>query len=106
MTIGTDSRLHAVRQTLQAQADRHADELTRLTAYGAAAERDGMDPQTVAALVDSTRQALADTTQALKRIADGAYGRCERCRLAIPVERLEIFPHARFCVPCQQATRG
>jgi DnaK suppressor protein len=106
MTTGTDSRLLTVRRTLQAQAQRHTGELVRLTAYGAAAERDGMDPQTVAALVDSTRQALADTTQALKRIADGAYGRCERCGVDIPVERLEIFPHARYCVPCQQVSRG
>ncbi len=106
MTIGTDSRLRTVRQTLQAQAERHADELARLTAYGPAAERDGMDPQTVAALVDSTRQALADATEARKRIADGAYGRCARCDVDIPVERLEIFPHARFCVPCHQVSRG
>jgi RNA polymerase-binding transcription factor DksA len=106
MTISIDSRLRTVRQTLQAQAERHADELTRMTAYGTSAERDGMDPQTVAALVDSTRQALADTAQALKRIADGAYGRCERCGVDIPVERLEIFPHAPFCVPCQQVSRG
>jgi serine phosphatase RsbU (regulator of sigma subunit)/RNA polymerase-binding transcription factor DksA len=106
MTIGTDGRLHTVQRTLRDQAERHADELARLTAYGTTAERDGMDPQTVAALVDSTRDALADTTQALKRIADGTYGRCERCDVDIPVERLEILPHARFCVPCQQASRG
>jgi DnaK suppressor protein len=56
----------------------------------------------VAALVDSSRQVLADTTEALKRMADGTYGVCERCRHDIPVERLEILPHARSCVPCQQ----
>lgn len=106
MTIGTDGRLRTVRRSLQDQAERHTDELVRLTAYGASAECDGVDPQTVAALVDSTRQALADTTQALKRIADGTYGRCERCGVDIPGERLEIFPHARFCVPCQQVSRG
>ncbi|GAA0903926.1 TraR/DksA C4-type zinc finger protein [Virgisporangium ochraceum] len=104
MTTGTDGRLLTLRQTLQDQAERHTDELARLTTHGTAA--DGMDPQTVAALVESTRQALADTTQALKRISDGSYGRCERCGVDIPVERLEILPHARFCVPCQQARRG
>ncbi|MFC6567260.1 TraR/DksA C4-type zinc finger protein [Actinoplanes utahensis] len=28
--------------------------------------------------------------------------RCERCASAIPAERLEVLPHARFCVPCRQ----
>jgi DnaK suppressor protein len=106
MPTSTDGPLSTVRQTLQDLADRHTDELAGLTAYAAAAETDGMDPQTVAALIDSTRQALADTTQALKRIADGGYGRCERCGVDIPVERLEILPHARYCVPCHQASRG
>lgn len=104
MTTSTDSRLRTLRQTLQDQAERQSVELARLTAYGTPA--DGMDPQTAAALIDSTRQSLADTTQALKRIADGSYGRCERCGVDIPVERLEILPHARYCVPCQQARRG
>lgn len=101
MTISTNNRLRTVRQALQAQAERQADELARLTAHRTAPENNGMDPQTVDALIDSTRQALADTTEALKRTADGTYGRCERCGLDIPVERLEIRPHARFCVPCQ-----
>ncbi len=106
MTISTSRGLHTVRQTLQVQAEQHADELARLTTHRTAPERNGLDPQTVVALIDSTRQALADTTEALKRIAAGTYGRCERCGQDIPVERLEILPHARFCVPCQQARRG
>ena len=104
MTISIDNRLHTLRRTLEEQAERHTDELARLTAYRTTA--DSMEPHTVAALMESTRQALADTTQALKRIADGTYGRCERCDVDIPVERLEILPHARFCVPCQQVRRG
>jgi DnaK suppressor protein len=106
MTISTYSRMHALRLALQTQFERHADELTNLTTHSAAPERNGLDPQTIAALIDSTRQALADTTEALKRMRNGTYGRCGRCRLDIPVERLEILPHARFCVPCQQTYRG
>jgi DnaK suppressor protein len=102
MTTSTNSRMYTLQLALQAQFERHADELTNLTMHSAAPERNGLDPQTIAALIDSTRQALADTTEALKRMGNGTYGRCERCRLDIPVERLEILPHARFCVPCQQ----
>jgi RNA polymerase-binding transcription factor DksA len=106
MTISTNVRMHTPQLALQAQFERHADELTSLTKHSAAPERHGLDPQTIAALIDSTRQALADTTEALKRVRNGTYGRCEECRLDIPVERLEVLPHARFCVPCQQAYRG
>jgi DnaK suppressor protein len=106
MTISTHGRMHTLRLALQAQFERHADELTILTMHSAAPEHHGLDPQTIAVLIDSTRQALADTTEALKRIRSGTYGRCERCRRDIPAERLELLPHARFCVPCQQPYHG
>ena len=58
-----------------------------------------------AALTAATRHSLEQITGALRRIADGGYGRCETCDQPIPVERLEALPHARFCVPCQQKHR-
>lgn len=59
-----------------------------------------------AALLAATRKNLEQITGALRRIAEGGYGRCEKCTTAIPVERLEVLPHARFCVPCQQKHNG
>ena len=38
---------------------------------------------------------------ALARLDGGTYGDCETCGVAIPVERLEIFPAATACVRCQ-----
>jgi DnaK suppressor protein len=55
-----------------------------------------------AALLASTRRSLEQIIGALGRIADGSYGCCEKCETPIPAERLEVLPHARFCVPCQQ----
>ena len=52
-------------------------------------------------LVARRRDAIEDIADALARIAAKAYGRCESCDGAIPVERLEIIPHARLCVTCQ-----
>lgn len=59
-----------------------------------------------AALLAATRQSIEQISGALRRIAEGTYGRCERCETAIPAERLEALPHARFCVPCQQKHHG
>ncbi|MBO3749340.1 TraR/DksA C4-type zinc finger protein [Streptosporangiaceae bacterium NEAU-GS5] len=49
---------------------------------------------------------MADTAQALRRMADGSYRTCERCAIDIPLQRLEILPHTRFCVPCQLKRTG
>jgi DnaK suppressor protein len=38
---------------------------------------------------------------ALDRIADGTFGRCAHCGVAIPAERLTIRPFAAGCVACQ-----
>lgn len=52
----------------------------------------------VARDVDEVR----DIEAALQRIAVGAYGRCMRCGLTIDRERLDAYPTAKRCLPCQQ----
>ena len=104
MIISRQDQLDALRTALEEQFERHTAELTALTIASSEPERNGYDRDTVSARIASARQALADTTQALRRVAEGRYGVCERCQGDIPVERLEILPHARFCVPCQQAS--
>lgn len=37
---------------------------------------------------------------ALKRIEAGTYGVCTTCDIAIPIERLQVFPETRTCTPC------
>ncbi|MBM0230584.1 TraR/DksA C4-type zinc finger protein [Micromonospora sp. STR1_7] len=59
-----------------------------------------------AALLVATRRTIEQITGALSRISDGTYGACEKCGQNIPAERLEILPHARFCVPCQAKHDG
>jgi DnaK suppressor protein len=59
-----------------------------------------------AELLVTTRRAIEQITGALRRIADGTYGTCQNCDRNIPVERLEVLPHARFCVPCQEKANG
>jgi DnaK suppressor protein len=38
---------------------------------------------------------------ALDRIADGTFGRCTHCGVAIPAERLAIRAFAAGCIACQ-----
>ena len=41
-------------------------------------------------------------TEALGRIADGSYGRCEMCGNQIEPERLAALPEALRCLRCQE----
>jgi RNA polymerase-binding transcription factor DksA len=50
-------------------------------------------------------QELAEIEIALLRMSLGTYGACERCGELIPVERLYVRPHARFCPPCSSRRR-
>ena len=49
----------------------------------------------------AARRALADTDEALSRLASGRYGVCEDCGAAIPAWLLTGTPDARFCPRCQ-----
>ena len=43
---------------------------------------------------------LRQIEDALKRIADGTFGTCISCGGPVPKARLEVVPHARFCMKC------
>ena len=47
-----------------------------------------------------TLQAVREVDAALERMLRDTYGKCERCRKAIPVARLRALPATRFCKPC------
>ncbi|MER5454782.1 TraR/DksA C4-type zinc finger protein [Micromonospora sp. NPDC002389] len=88
--------------TLTHEFEAQTARLTELTADTG----DPAEAHTNAALIAATRQSLEQITGALRRLASGSYGSCEKCGTTIPRERLEILPHARFCVPCQQKHNG
>ena len=94
-----------LQQTLQTQLRQHTEELAVLAAAGAEPGSAGEDPDTIAARTAAARQAIEEISAALSRLTAGSYGRCERCSDPIPTARLEILPHARFCVPCQARGR-
>jgi RNA polymerase-binding transcription factor DksA len=48
----------------------------------------------------AARRGLADTEDALGRLAAGRFGRCEQCGVAIPASRLALSPEARYCPVC------
>jgi DnaK suppressor protein len=43
---------------------------------------------------------LALIQQAMRRLDAGSYGTCTECGLAVPFERLFVFPESGTCAPC------
>lgn len=53
-------------------------------------------------LEGNSEQILAAVNQALERIENGTYGKCERCGKQIAEDRLEAIPYATRCIDCQR----
>jgi DnaK suppressor protein len=51
-------------------------------------------------LENRTRERLAEIEQALAKIKDGSYGRCDICGQPIDRARLEALPQANRCLKC------
>ncbi|MFJ3667314.1 TraR/DksA family transcriptional regulator [Streptomyces sp. NPDC090106] len=90
---------HEARQRLEHE---RASRLTQLRAVGEAGE--STDEHMRSAQTDTIRRVLKEIEAAFARVEDGSYGSCLGCSTTIPVERLEILPYTRFCVPCQHTT--
>ena len=58
------------------------------------------------ALMENQQQLLVDINDALARIENGKYGRCENCHRRISMERLEAVPYARYCLRCAKRLEG
>jgi len=52
---------------------------------------------------DRERKLLSKIEEAVARIEDGTYGRCENCDGDIGIERLRARPVTTFCISCKSA---
>jgi RNA polymerase-binding transcription factor DksA len=91
--------IELLRNRLEEQFQRHTDQLAQLTVCSRRPNRGGYDHDTLTALIGSARQAVADTAQALRRMAEGSYGICERCG------RTAQYPVADRCACQTNASR-
>ena len=112
-----------VREALAAERDSTLDQVAGLerefgdivAASQAANADDEHDPegatiayerQHVVALLEQARAHLAAIDEALSRLDEGDYGRCEVCGEPIAPERLAARPTATRCVTCASRRGG
>ena len=71
------------------------------TAIGRLSRMDAMQDQQMALELRRRQELqLQRITNALKRVKNGTYGQCVRCRKPIAEERLELAPDVFLCVRC------
>ena len=105
-------RLLALRDRLTSDVARLSDEALRQSGGEAAGNLSntpmhladlGSDTQAEdvnLGLLENERLALQAVGDALARIVNGTFGRCERCGKDIARSRLEALPYVRYCVTC------
>jgi len=62
---------------------------------------DTFDKEFALGLISNQQEFIYEIDEALKRIDDGTYGKCENCKKAISLKRLNALPFARLCIKCQ-----
>jgi DnaK suppressor protein len=53
-------------------------------------------------LSENVKDILKRVNEAIERIDDKTFGKCEVCGLPIPEERLKALPYANLCISCKQ----
>ena len=97
------------RAILEARWRVRLQELTELSlAYHAAAADDPEDKRARRLLhrAVAARQRMADTEDALGRVAAGVFGRCEQCEAPIPEVLLAAAAETRYCGRCAAGAAG
>ena len=54
-------------------------------------------------LLSSEQNAVFEINEALHRLKEGEYGRCQACTKAIGKTRLKVVPFAKLCIGCQSS---
>lgn len=54
-------------------------------------------------LASSEHEILNKIDEALLKLEEGDYGKCEKCGCKLPIARLKALPFATMCIPCKEA---
>ena len=63
--------------------------------------QDYLSKERRSALVAQSRRQLEQVEAALRRLDEGAYGKCANCGDSIAPSRLKVLPAALLCIKCQ-----
>jgi DnaK suppressor protein len=110
ITLPRDAQLDAARARLQNKLEQeyegHTARLSDLVTDHATRPPHPIRQPDQLDVARALRSEIADVALALRRMAEGCYGRCELCSRDISLELLELRPAARFCPACHSRPLG
>jgi DnaK suppressor protein len=89
-------------ETLRATSGESAGGISNTPMHLADVGSEAFSQELNATLLENEEFLGQEVARALQRIDKGSFGLCEQCGDAIPTERLEVLPYARYCVPCTE----
>lgn len=63
---------------------------------------DAMEREKAFLFASKSGRLLYHIDEALRRIQNKTYGKCQECGSDISIARLEAVPHARLCIKCKE----
>ena len=79
-----------------------AGEISSYSTHMADQGTDSFEREKSFQLASKSGRFLHHIDEALLRIKDKTYGKCQECGKQITTARLEAVPHARFCIQCKE----
>jgi len=77
-------------------------ELSSYSTHMADQGTDSFEREKAFQLASKSGRLLYHIDEALRRIKDKTYGKCQECGKEISPARLEAVPHARLCIECKE----
>lgn len=91
---------HLADEALRARGGEASGGLSNAPLHMADLGTDNFEQEFTLSLLQNQEQALKEIDEALERIKQGTFGRCEECGESIPKARLQALPYTRHCVAC------
>jgi DnaK suppressor protein len=79
-----------------------AGEISSYSTHMADQGTDSFEREKSFQLASKSGRFLHHIDEALRRIKDKTYGKCQECGKQITTARLEAVPHARLCIECKE----
>jgi DnaK suppressor protein len=89
-------------QALKNSRQDASGDLSNMPIHMADIGSDNFEQEFTLGLIENEEELLHAIDEALERIDDGTFGKCESCSKSIPKERLKAIPHASLCIECQR----
>jgi DnaK suppressor protein len=94
--------LGLLQKTGQSTLKDAAGEISSYSTHMADQGTDSFEREKSFQLASKSGRFLHHIDEALRRIKDKTYGKCQECGKQISAARLEAVPHARFCIECKE----